>query len=83
MYGNPQEDKIVITGLRPGEKMYEELLANKDNTIPTQNKLIFKAKVSGSLSKETFMDRLHKIETTDSETLKTWVKETVPEFREG
>lgn len=36
---------IVVTGLRPGEKLYEELLADKDNTIPTTNQKIFKAKV--------------------------------------
>ncbi len=39
---------IKITGLRPGEKLYEELLANKDNTIPTVNEKIFKAKVSNA-----------------------------------
>ena len=37
--------KIEVTGLRPGEKLYEELLADKDNTIPTTNQKIFKAKV--------------------------------------
>lgn len=41
---------IRIVGLRPGEKLYEELLANKDTTIPTGNKKIFKAKVASALS---------------------------------
>ena len=37
--------KIEYTGLRPGEKLYEELLNTKENTIPTSHKKIFKAKV--------------------------------------
>ncbi|MDR1089570.1 MAG: polysaccharide biosynthesis protein [Prevotella sp.] len=35
--------KIEYTGLRPGEKLYEELLNDKENTIPTSNQKIFKA----------------------------------------
>ena len=35
---------IEITGLRPGEKLYEELLTARENTIPTHHKKIMKAK---------------------------------------
>ena len=35
-----QDIKIVYTGLRPGEKMYEELLMNEENTKPTKLKSI-------------------------------------------
>ena len=42
----PDKDiKIVYTGLRPGEKLYEELLSNNENTIPTCHKKISVAKV--------------------------------------
>ena len=42
----PDKDiKIVYTGLRPGEKLYEELLNSKENTIPTGHKKISVAKV--------------------------------------
>ena len=37
--------QIEITGLRPGEKLYEELLATKENTIPTEHPKILRAKV--------------------------------------
>lgn len=36
---------IVYTGLRPGEKLYEELLATRENTLPTSNVKIFRAHV--------------------------------------
>lgn len=40
----PDKDiQIKFTGLRPGEKMFEELLAAEDGTVSTDNKLIFKA----------------------------------------
>lgn len=37
--------KIVYTGLRPGEKLYEELLSDHENTLPTHHKQILVAKV--------------------------------------
>ncbi len=36
---------IEFTGLRPGEKLYEEVLASKENTLPTSHKRIYIAKV--------------------------------------
>ena len=41
----PEDIDIKITGLRPGEKLYEELLANGENTIPTYHKKIMIGKV--------------------------------------
>ena len=42
----PDKDiEIKYTGLRPGEKLYEELLATKENTLPTENEKIFRAQV--------------------------------------
>ena len=37
--------EIVFTGLRHGEKLYEELLNNKENTIPTHHPKIMIAKI--------------------------------------
>jgi len=42
----PHKDiKIVVTGLRPGEKLFEELLSSKENCIPTHNDKIKIGKV--------------------------------------
>ncbi len=44
-YEVDKDIKIEYTGLRPGEKLYEEVLATKENTIPTEHDRIFVAKV--------------------------------------
>ena len=42
----PDKDiQIVFTGLRPGEKLYEELLNQKETTLPTTNEKIMVARV--------------------------------------
>jgi FlaA1/EpsC-like NDP-sugar epimerase len=42
----PDKDiKIKYTGLRPGEKLYEEVLSNKENTLPTNHSRIRIAQV--------------------------------------
>ncbi|MCR1025133.1 polysaccharide biosynthesis protein [Cellulophaga baltica] len=41
----PEDIDIKVTGLRPGEKLYEELLANGENTLPTYHKKIMIGKV--------------------------------------
>ena len=45
MLSHMPEVEIEITGLRPGEKLYEELLATKENTMETENPKIMRAKV--------------------------------------
>lgn len=40
-----QDIKITFTGLRPGEKLYEELLNDAENTMPTHHEKIMIAKV--------------------------------------
>lgn len=44
-YEPGEEIKIEYTGLRPGEKLYEEVLSNTENTIPTTHDRIRIAKV--------------------------------------
>lgn len=42
----PEDIEIQITGLRPGEKLYEELLATNETTLPTYHDRIMIAKTS-------------------------------------
>ncbi len=44
-YEPGKDIEIIYTGLRPGEKLYEELLNQKELTIPTKNEKILVAKV--------------------------------------
>lgn len=44
-YSYPEDIDIKITGLRPGEKIFEELLANDENTVKTHHEKIMIAKV--------------------------------------
>lgn len=43
-----KEIEIKVIGLRPGEKLYEELLSEKSKTLPTYNEKIMIAKVETS-----------------------------------
>ena len=44
-YRYPQDIDIKVVGLRPGEKIYEELLATNENTLKTHHPKIMIAKV--------------------------------------
>jgi len=49
----PERDiKIIFSGLREGEKLYEELLNDKENTMPTYHEKILIANVRNSAYKE-------------------------------
>lgn len=80
----PEKDiPIVFTGLRPGEKLYEELLNQKETTLPTNNKKIMIARVRefdfDVVSKQ--IDTL--IETSYSDkpfTIVKQMKQLVPEY---
>ena len=80
----PDKDIMVTyTGLRPGEKLYEEVLSNHENTLPTDHSRIRIAKVreydyADALSVTTDLERLSRnVEIPDMVRL---MKRVVPEF---
>lgn len=76
--------EIKFSGLREGEKLYEELLSTKENTIPTNNPKIMVAKVRKYDYEEAKKneDELLKISYThDDMAIVKKMKEIVPEYK--
>jgi len=74
--------KIVYTGLRPGEKLYEELLMNEEGLQETQNKLIHIGKPI-EMDDEQFLLQLTRLEAAciaESPEIKQIVAEIVPTY---
>ena len=78
------EIEIIETGLRPGEKLYEEVLANEENTIKTDNEKIMHAIVRKYEAAEvdSMIAKLHdELETCDPMKIVAQMKVIVPEFK--
>ncbi|MFQ7310466.1 MAG: polysaccharide biosynthesis protein [Sellimonas sp.] len=83
-YVPDQDIKIVFTGLRPGEKLYEELLIDEKNLVGTKNDRIFIAQMDKT-DLESMSARIKKmIEHAYEETkdIQADIKEIVPEYKE-
>ncbi|MBY0759321.1 polysaccharide biosynthesis protein [Sellimonas caecigallum] len=83
-YVPDQDIKIVFTGLRPGEKLYEELLIDEKNLVGTKNDRIFIAQMDKT-DLESMSVRIKKmIEHAYEETkdIQADIKEIVPEYKE-
>lgn len=73
---------IKVTGLRPGEKLYEELLNNEENTLPTHHPKIMVGKVRTYDYQEAKeqIDALIATHPEDAYAIVRKMKEIVPEF---
>lgn len=74
--------KIVYTGLRPGEKLYEEVLAADENSLPTPHPKLRIAKArpaDGSVAQE-ISAWIRDAGQPDADTVKTGLARWVPEY---
>ncbi|MBM6971714.1 polysaccharide biosynthesis protein [Mordavella massiliensis] len=82
----PGEDiKIEFTGLRPGEKLYEELLIDEKNLIETDNERIFVAQM-GSMDVEATSQKIADLirhAYDESKDIRAEIRELVPEYQEN
>ncbi len=75
--------QLVFTGLRPGEKLYEELLNDQENTVPTHHSKIMIAKVKEydfeNISKK-IEDLINLFSDQNNYAIVAKMKQIVPEF---
>lgn len=78
----PDKDiQIKFTGLRPGEKLFEELLAAEDGTVSTDNKLIFKAVIKAP-DETVFWERIKElIQCEEADRCIALLKELIPTYQ--
>ncbi|MFN8438769.1 MAG: nucleoside-diphosphate sugar epimerase/dehydratase [Cytophagales bacterium] len=76
--------QLIFTGLRPGEKLYEELLNNSENTLPTHHPKIMKAKVQEysfeEISKE-ILELILLFDCQDNYRIISKMKTILPEYK--
>ena len=81
---NRPDVEIIETGLRPGEKLYEEVLANEENTITTDNEKIMHAVVRKyeTADVNNMIEKLYtELMTCDPMKIVAQMKAIVPEFK--
>jgi FlaA1/EpsC-like NDP-sugar epimerase len=76
--------EVKFTGLRPGEKLFEEINHNTENVVPTDHLQIMRF-IGGALPLEalsrSLLDLHEKGSGMDSDQLKLAIQEIVPEYR--
>lgn len=76
------EIAVTFTGLRPGEKLYEELLMKEEGMQDTQNSLIHVGKPI-AMDEDKFLEQLHELYETvkeEPEDIRSYVKQIVDTY---
>lgn len=76
--------EIAFTGLRPGEKLYEELLTTSENSLPTHHPKILRARVrqvDAPLIRNQVKRLLELFEAQDNDALVAHIKGMIPEYK--
>ena len=76
--------EIKYTGLRPGEKLYEELLNTDENTLPTHHPKILIAKVNSpsfAYMESQILEIKRLLKEGDNNNLVALIKEVIPEYK--
>ena len=79
-----QEVPLSFTGLRPGEKLYEELLADDETTEPTPHPKLRIAKTSGlqAVNIQQVLDWVDRAgPAPTSADVRTWLRSHLPEYK--
>jgi FlaA1/EpsC-like NDP-sugar epimerase len=74
--------KIKYTGLRPGEKLYEELMTNQEDVVPTGHQKIMV--LNSHMGNDNLLDRLEELKTAagnkNNDRIKKLLQQMIPEY---
>ncbi len=76
---------VIVTGMRPGEKLFEELLTAEEGTVATENDRVFQARISRRVSYPDLAAALqgleHSLARLDRLAVKQQLAQLVPNYR--